>query len=123
MIVGDKQIRGMIPHKTPRGAEALARLATYEGIPEPYDKQKRVVVPAALKVLRMRPDRRFTVLGELSKEVGWGYTDLVARLESQRKTKEQAYYAEKKAQIAAKAKATAAADLSAVAPVLAPVGY
>ena len=98
-------------------------MQTYEGIPEPYDKQKRVVVPAALKVLRMRPDRRFTVLGELSKEVGWGYTDLVNRLEAQRKIKEQAFYAEKKAKIAAKAKATAAADLSAVTPTLQALGY
>ena len=96
---------------------------TFEGIPEPYDKQKRVVVPAALKVLRMRPDRRFTVLGELSKEVGWGYTDLVARLEAQRKIKEQAFYAEKKAKIAARGKAAAAADLSAVSATLETLGY
>lgn len=95
----------------------------YEGIPEPYDKKKRVVVPDALKVLRMRPDRKFTVLGELSKEVGWGYTDLVQRLEAQRKIKEQAFYAEKKAQVAAKAKAASAADLSSVQPVLASFGY
>jgi large subunit ribosomal protein L13Ae len=71
----------------------------------------------------MRPDRRFTVLGELSKEVGWGYTDLVARLEAQRKIKEQAYYAEKKAKIATKEKAAASADLSAVAPTLESFGY
>jgi large subunit ribosomal protein L13Ae len=96
---------------------------TFEGIPEPYDKKKRVVVPAALKVLRMRADRRFCLLGELSKEVGWGYTDLVSRLEAQRKIKEQAYYTEKKAQVAQKAKAVAAADLSAVAPVLAQYGF
>jgi large subunit ribosomal protein L13Ae len=84
---------------------------------------KRVVVPAALKVLRMRPDRRFCVLGELSKEVGWGYTDLVARLETQRKAKEQAFYLEKKSKVQLKAKAAAAADLSAVAPTLAEFGY
>jgi large subunit ribosomal protein L13Ae len=69
-------------------------LKAFEGIPEPYDKKKRVVVPAALKVIRMRPDRRFTLLGELSKEVGWGYSDLVSRLEQQRKVKEQAFYAQ-----------------------------
>lgn len=96
---------------------------TYEGIPEPYDKKKRLVVPDALKVLRMRPDRKFCVLGELAKEVGWGYTDLVERLETQRKIKEQAYYAEKKALVAQKAKAAAAADLSAVQPVLSSFGF
>jgi large subunit ribosomal protein L13Ae len=132
----------MLPHKTKRGQLALGRLAVnrsisillprvssrifykaYEGIPEPYDKKKRVVVPDALKVLRLRADRQFTVLGELSKEVGWGYTDLVARLEAQRKVKEQAFYAEKKAEIALKAKAAAAADLSAVANVLSSFGF
>jgi large subunit ribosomal protein L13Ae len=116
-------VRGMIPHKTVRGAVALGRLAAFEGIPEPYDKKKRVVVPAALKVLRMRPDRKFCVLGELAKEVGWGHTDLVKRLETQRKIKEQAYYAEKKAVVAAKSKAIASADLSKVKPILASFGY
>ena len=100
-----------------------AFLQCFEGIPEPYDKKKRVVVPSALKSLRLRADRNFTVLGELSKEVGWGYTDLVAKLEAQRKIKEQAYYAEKKAQTALKSKAVASADLSAVSGILAPLGY
>jgi ribosomal protein L13 len=44
------QIRGMIPHKTHRGQMAMARLSAFEGIPAPYDKQKRMVVPQALKV-------------------------------------------------------------------------
>ena len=83
-------------------------MQTFEGIPEPYDKKKRVVVPDAIKVLRMRSNRRFCVLGALSKEVGWGYTDLIAKLEAQRKVKEQAYYVEKKASIALKSKAKAA---------------
>ena len=39
----------MIPHKTKRGEAALARLKTYEGVPPPYDKTKRVVIPDALK--------------------------------------------------------------------------
>lgn len=39
----------MIPHKTKRGAGALARLKAYEGVPPPYDKTKRMVIPDALK--------------------------------------------------------------------------
>jgi hypothetical protein len=39
------------------------------------------------------------------------------------KIKEQAYYAEKKAQTAQKAKATASADLSKVSAILTPLGY
>ena len=81
------------------------------------------MVPSALKALRLKAERNYTVLGDLSKEVGWGYADLVDKLESARKIKEQAFDAEKKAQIALKAKATAATDLALVAQVLAPVGY
>jgi large subunit ribosomal protein L13Ae len=118
-----RTLRGMLPHKTKRGALALGRLAAFEGIPEPYDKKKRVVIPSALKVVRLKAERSYTVLGDLSKEVGWGYTDLVARLEAQRKIKEQAFYAEKKAQNALKGKAEAAADLSKVTPILASHGF
>jgi ribosomal protein L13 len=39
----------MIPHKTKRGAAALERLKAFEGIPQPYDKMKRMVIPDALK--------------------------------------------------------------------------
>lgn len=113
----------MLPHKTARGQLAMHRLATFEGIPEPYDKMKRLVIPDAMKTLRMRSDRKFTVLGRLAKEVGWGYTELVDRLEAQRKEKEQKYYAEKKAGVAARAKAEAAADLSKVKGELAKFGY
>ena len=48
----------MVPHKTERGKAAMKRLQCFEGIPPPYDKQKRMVVPAALKVLRLKPGRK-----------------------------------------------------------------
>ncbi|MRA75936.1 hypothetical protein GH890_31350, partial [Bacillus thuringiensis] len=54
-----KSVRGMIPHKLPRGKEALTRLKVFEGIPAPYDKQKRMVVPSALKLIRLKPRRKF----------------------------------------------------------------
>ena len=44
-----RTVRGMIPHKTPRGEAALARLKAFEGVPPPYDRTKRMVVPDALK--------------------------------------------------------------------------
>ncbi len=56
-----RTVRGMVPHKTKRGVEALSRLKVYEGIPPPYDKQKRMVVPCALRVLRLKPGRRVCV--------------------------------------------------------------
>ena len=101
----------------------MRSLQAFEGIPAPYDTKKRVVVPAALKALRLRADRTYTVVGELAKEVGWGYSELVNKLEATRKVKEQAYYTEKKAKVAAVKKATAAADLSKVTPVLKQFGY
>ena len=119
-----RSLRGMLPYKTSRGALALGRLATYEGIPEPYDKVKRVVVPAALKVLRMRPDRNFCVLGTLASEVGWGHGELVTKLEAARKVKEQAFYAEKKAAKTVMDKKRASVKLPAsAANVLAESGY
>lgn len=74
-----KAVRGMIPHKTARGAAALERLKVFEGVPPPYDKKKRVVVPQALRILRLRPGRKYCTVGRLSHEVGWKYQDVVAR--------------------------------------------
>jgi hypothetical protein len=74
-----RTVRGMIPHKTARGAAALDRLKTFEGIPPPYDKKKRVVVPQALRVLRLKPGRKYCTVGRLGHEFGWKYQDVVAR--------------------------------------------
>ena len=53
---------GMVPHKLARGKDALSKLKVFEGIPPPYDKQKRMVVPSALKVLRLKPMRKVRLL-------------------------------------------------------------
>lgn len=113
-----KAVRGMVPHKTARGTSAMERLKVFEGVPPPYDKKKRVVVPQALRVLRLRPGRKYCTVGRLSHEVGWKYQDVVARcvytafitlyttgyklmivyrLEERRKVKSSAYYERKKA--------------------------
>jgi large subunit ribosomal protein L13Ae len=52
----------MTPHKTARGAAALERLKLYEGIPPPYDRKKRMVVPEALRVLRLKPGRKYCTI-------------------------------------------------------------
>nr|GMD66971.1 60S ribosomal protein L13a-4-like [Ipomoea batatas] len=72
-----RTIRGMIPHKTKRGAAALARLKVYEGVPPPYDKVKRMVIPDALKVLRLQAGHKYCLLGKLSSEVGWNHYDTI----------------------------------------------
>ncbi|CAG8585958.1 17021_t:CDS:2 [Rhizophagus irregularis] len=91
-----KTIRGMIPHKTARGAEALKRLKIFEGIPPPYDKKKRMVVPDALRVLRLKPGRKYTTISRLSNEVGWKYGEVVKKLEEKRKVKSKEFYERKK---------------------------
>ena len=57
-----RAIRGMVPHKTARGAAALQRLKLFEGVPPPYDRKKKQVVPAALRVLRLKPGRKFCTI-------------------------------------------------------------
>ncbi|KAL1930863.1 hypothetical protein VTP01DRAFT_10000 [Rhizomucor pusillus] len=120
-----KAIRGMIPHKTARGAAALTRIKLFEGVPTPYDKVKRVVVPAALRVNRLKPGRKYTNLGRISHEFGWKYQDVVAKLEEKRKAKSAAYYKRKVElakvqQKAVESKADAIKDINAS---LAALGY
>lgn len=74
-----RTVRGMLPHKTDRGAKALERLKTFEGIPPPYDHKKRMVVPQALRVLRLKPGRKYCTVGRLGHEFGWKYKDVVER--------------------------------------------
>eukprot|EP00126_Sphaerothecum_destruens_P000626 Sdes_comp10790_c0_seq2m2455 len=90
-------VRGMIPHKMARGAAALDRLKVFDGIPAPYDKMKRVVIPSALRALRLAPKRKYCDLGRLAHEVGWKYQDVLATLEESRKAKSKVFYERKKA--------------------------
>jgi large subunit ribosomal protein L13Ae len=89
-------IRGMIPHKTERGKAALDRLKTFEGIPHPFNRLKRQVIPAAFKNLRLRPGRKFCRLGDLASESGWKHGALITGLETKRKTAAAAYHQTKK---------------------------
>merc|ERR1719216_528591 len=84
-----KVLRGMLPHKTPRGAAALGRLKVFEGIPFPYDQRKRMVIPDALRTLRLKARRNFCTLGELATITGWTKEGVVADLETKRKAKSE----------------------------------
>merc|ERR1712233_119657 len=48
-------IRGMLPHKTSRGQTAFNSLKAFEGIPAPYDKCKRMIIPSAFKEIKIKP--------------------------------------------------------------------
>lgn len=85
----------MLPHKTPRGAVALSKLKVFDGIPNPFDRKKRVVVPDALKVLRMKSYRKFMKLGDLSKLAGWTKGDIIDTLEEKRKAKSHKFHERK----------------------------
>lgn len=105
-----RTVRGMLPHKTKRGAAALERLRVYEGIPTPYDKIKRMVVPDALQVLRLQQGHRFCKLGDLASTVGWKHQDTLKELEAKRKAKSSKFYEAKKKLAALRAKAVAQVD-------------
>ena len=81
---------------------------------------KRMVVPDAMRVTRLRPGRKYCVLNRMAEECGWKYKDLVERLEAGRKTAIAPYGEAKKAE----AKARHAAKASTAKPaVLTASGY
>lgn len=90
-----KCIRGMIPHKTARGAAAMARLKIFEGCPHPYSVQKKVVVTNALKAIMLDTFRKSTYLGDFSSRIGWKHGELVESLEAKRKERATKYYKDK----------------------------
>ena len=82
----------MLPHKTPRGKAALERLKVFEGCPYPYSNAKKTYVAKALKVMRLKFGRKFCLLGELCKSVGWNKSELVEKLEEKRIEKSKSFY-------------------------------
>ncbi|WOL04623.1 60S ribosomal protein L13a-4 [Canna indica] len=120
-----RTIRGMIPHKTKRGAAALARLKAYEGVPPPYDKMKRMVIPDALKVLRLQPGHKYCLLGRLSSEVGWSQYDTIKELEEKRKERAKVAYDRRKqlTKLRLKAEKAAQEKLGSQIDILAPLKY
>lgn len=104
-----RTIRGMVNQKSARGADALSRLSTFEGIPAPYDKVKRVVIPAALRVLRLKSVREYTVLGDLADSVGWKHKALLKTLEDKRRAEAGEFFEKKKEAEKLKGKAIEAA--------------
>lgn len=110
-----RTVRGMLPRTTARGRNALANLKVYEGVPPQYVAAKKVVVPQALRILRLNPSRKYAKLGVLSHEVGWSNKALIEKLEAKRKQKALGWYRKKKEalNLYAKAKAAATQKLSA----------
>jgi large subunit ribosomal protein L13 len=63
-----RAIRGMLPHKKPRGREAFKRLLVYSGVPS---------LPANAKIIKFEDasvsklGRGYVYLGEIAKIFGW----------------------------------------------------
>lgn len=116
-------LRGMTPHKTSRGKAALQRLKVFEGVPYPYDQRKRMVVPSALRLLRLRPTSDFCVLGDLASMVGWNRAPILASLEEKRMAKSERYFQNKQKKVVARRAALKEASSSAVSKELAKHGF
>eukprot|EP00997_Jenningsia_sp_PLL12_P007607 NODE_4266_length_680_cov_42.646593_g3630_i0.p1 GENE.NODE_4266_length_680_cov_42.646593_g3630_i0~~NODE_4266_length_680_cov_42.646593_g3630_i0.p1 ORF type:complete len:215 (+),score=48.63 NODE_4266_length_680_cov_42.646593_g3630_i0:49-645(+) len=118
-----RTVRGMLTHKLARGSIALDKLKVFEGVPYPYDHKKRVVIPDALKVLRMKDHRKFCNLGEIAKLAGWKRTDVVAKLEENRKAKAQKYFELKQKKVVARKKAEGSSEVAKIKEELAKYGF
>ncbi|AAZ10946.1 60S ribosomal protein L13a, putative [Trypanosoma brucei gambiense DAL972] len=80
-----RTVRSMLPRYTKRGQRALRQLVAYEGVPVNVVRTGgRVVIPKAQRHNCYRNERRFTVLGNMCKHVGWKYSDVVEKLEAAR---------------------------------------
>ncbi|CAB1432472.1 unnamed protein product [Pleuronectes platessa] len=66
----------------PREVRLLLRGSkVFDVIPLPYDKRERMVVPAALKIVCLKPTRKYALLIRLALEVNWKYQPITATLE------------------------------------------
>lgn len=113
----------MLPHKTKRGAAALERLKVFEGCPEPFDKKKKMVVPAALRVLRLKPGRSYTTVGRLSHEVGWKYQAILGKVEADRIEAGKKYWEAKRTSQKAKKTSSPSPAVAKIDASLASLGY
>jgi len=118
-----KCTRGMLPHKLARGAAALGKLKVFEGIPFPYDQKKRMVIPDALRTLRLKARRNYCSLGDLASITGWTKADIVADLESKRKVKSEVFYNAKQKKIEARENAAKDKTVAAFNTELAKLGF
>merc|ERR1719451_162038 len=80
----------------PRRGPFYQRVKAVDGCPAPFDKIKKMVVPSALRVPRLRPGRKFCTLGRLAHETGWKYQAVVAKHEANRKAKNAKWFESKK---------------------------
>ncbi len=118
-----RSVRGMLPHKTPRGAAALGRLKVFEGMPAPYDTTKKQYIPDAMRCVKLASFRKFCQLGDLSSQVGWGKQELVEKLETKRKERALNWHKKRIEKAGRVRKSVNAAEVSKLREQLAQYGY
>ena len=105
-----RAVRGMINYKTTRGSNAFANLKVFEGVPEKYENEKKLVVPSALRIVTIREDRPVTTLGKLATTFGWKYGEVVKNQEAKRLEKIAENHKAAKEALAKKERAIAAVN-------------
>ncbi|MFX0097054.1 MAG: 50S ribosomal protein L13 [Candidatus Hodarchaeota archaeon] len=63
-----RTIRGMLPHKTPRGKQAYKRLIVHIGVPDKIEDRLKETLPQA-SIERIKG--RYIRVYDLTKELGW----------------------------------------------------
>lgn len=117
-------IRGMLPHKTAKGAAAVGRLKCFDGVPLSLNAKKKMVIPDALKAVRLKPRSRFCNLGDILRECGWTKGDLIDSLETKRIAKNREWHTRRvKTQKDRKVTIKASKELQAVNTELANYGF
>jgi len=61
-------VRGMIPHKTPRGAAAYRRVMYYVGLPEAFKNEKMMIIDKAN--VKHIPNLKYVTVAELCRQMG-----------------------------------------------------
>lgn len=90
-----RTIKGMLPYKTAKGLAALSRLKCFDGCPISMNAKKKMVIPDALKSVRLAPRARFSIVGNICKECGWTKSELLAQLECKRIKRNHSWYVNK----------------------------
>jgi len=118
-----RTVRGMLPHKSARGAAALGRLKVFEGCPAPYDTTKKQYIPDAMRCVKLASFRKFCALGDLSSQVGWGKQGLVEQLENKRKERALNWHKKRIEKSGRVRKSTNAGEVAKIREQLAQYGY
>lgn len=63
-----RQIRGMLPHKKPRGMEAWKRIMCYQGVPTEFKSKKLMTLDWAN--VKHKTTMKIVTIGEICKAIG-----------------------------------------------------